>query len=333
MLGGTLGAPPLIARAGHIRAFAAFVALAVTSVVLMPVFPTPVAWLLFRALTGFVFAGLYAVIEAWINARATNANRARLYALYQIANFGATAGGQLTLRPLGPEGFQPFAAAGALMALAIVPMALTRVDPPAPPRTVRPRLFWLARVAPLACLASFAAGAANGASISLSPIFAAAIGMAPENVPLFTSAIVLGSALGIFPIGAISDRVDRRLVMAVAMACGAVLEIALARYASPSLWTIGLGFFVGLATYSLYTLTVSLANDGAAPQDLIHISVGLLFIYCVAAIASPAIASVMMRDFGPQALFVQNAIVHVAIAACALWGVARYPAAARRVGA
>ena len=317
MLGGTLGAPALIARAGHVRAFAAFVALAVASVVLMPIVPTPSAWLFFRAVTGFVFAGLYAVIEAWINARASNANRARLYALYQIANFGATAAGQMALRPLGPESFEPFAVSGALLALAIVPMALTRVEPPAAPRTVKPRLFWLARVAPLACLTAFAAGAANGASISLSPIFAADIGMSAENVPLFTSAIVLGSALGIFPIAAISDRMDRRLVIAVAMTFGAVLEIALARFASPSLWIVGLGFLVGLATYSLYTLTVSLANDGAAPQDLIHISVGLLFIYCVAAIASPAIASVLMRDFGPQALFVQNAFVHGVVAAVA----------------
>ena len=136
-------APALIRRAGHIRAFAAFVAVAVASAVLMPLFVTAPAWLLFRALTGLVFAGLYAVIEAWINAKPTNANRGRLYALYQIANFAATATGQMLLTPLGPAGFQPFAVAGALLALAIVPMAMTSVDPPDQPRTVRPRLLGL----------------------------------------------------------------------------------------------------------------------------------------------------------------------------------------------
>ena len=88
---------------------------------------------------------------------------------------------------------------------------------------------------------------------------------------------------------------------------------------------IALGFLVGLTTYSLYTLAVSIANDGANPHDLIFISVGLLFIYCVAAIVSPAVASVLMRDFGPQALFVQNALAHVAIAVCALWKVVVEP--------
>jgi MFS family permease len=319
MLAGTLAAPAIIRRGGHIRAFAAFVALAVVSVILMPVAVLPWAWLACRALIGFVFAGLYAVIESWINAKATNANRGALYALYQIANFVASASGQLALRPLGPDGFSAFAVAGALLALAIVPMAMTSVDPPAQPRSVRPRLIWLVRLAPLSCFAVLAAGAANGALFALGPVFAVEIGMTPTSVPLFTSSIVLGSALGVLPIALISDRVDRRLVIAAVMIAGAACEVALSRVAAPGAWLIVLGFLVGLTTYSLYTLAVSLANDRGAPHDLVFISVGLLFVYCVAAIAAPAVASVLMKDFGPQMLFVQNAYVHMAIAGLALW--------------
>jgi MFS family permease len=319
MLAGTLAAPIIIRRGGHIRAFAAFVALAVVSVVLMPVYVWPAAWLIFRALIGFVFAGLYAVIEAWINAKATNANRGALYALYQIANFSASATGQMAMQPLGPGGFGPFAVAAALMALAIVPMAMTSVEPPAQPRSIRPRLLWLIRAAPIACIAVLAAGAANGASFALGPVFAVDIGMTPDRAPLFTSAIVVGSALGVFPAGVISDRLDRRLVMAAVMIAGAATEVMLSGLTGPGFALIALGFLVGLTTYSLYTLAVSLANDGASPQDMIFISVGLLFIYCVAAIAAPALASILMRTFGPQALFLQNAYVHMAVAAVALW--------------
>ncbi len=325
MLAGTLFAPAIIRRGGHIRAFAAFVSLAVASVILMPVFVSPSAWLVFRALIGFVFAGLYAVIEAWINAKATNANRGALYASYQIANFAASATGQLALQPLGANGFSAFAVAGALLALAIVPMAMTSVEPPAQPRTVRPRLLWLIREAPLSCLAVLAAGAANGASFALGPVFAVEIGMTPDRAPIFTSAIVVGSALGVFPVGVISDRMDRRLVMAAVMIAGAGLEVMLTRLTGPGLALIALGFLVGLTTYSLYTLAVSLANDGASPHDMIFISVGLLFIYCIAAIAAPAIGSVLMRTFGPQALFLQNAYVHLAIAAAALWSLVTQP--------
>ncbi len=319
MLAGTLAAPAIIRRGGHIRAYAAFVALAVVSVILMPVMLTQWAWLLWRAVLGFVFAGLYAVIEAWINAKATNSNRGALYAIYQIANFAASAGGQLALKPFGPDGFASFAVAGALMAAATVPMAMTKVDPPAQPRSVRPRLVWLVRLAPLSCFAVLAAGAANGALFALGPVFAAEIGMTPTSVPLFTASIVLGSAFGVFPIGALSDRVDRRLIMAAVMIAGAACEVALSRVTTAGPWLIALGFLAGLTTYSLYTLAVSLANDRASPYDLVFISVGLLFIYCAAAIVAPAIASVLMKDFGPQMLFIQNAYVHLAIAALVLW--------------
>ncbi len=330
MLAGTLAAPAAIRRGGHIRAFAAFVALAVVSVVLMPVFVSPWGWLVFRALIGFVFAGIYAVIESWINAKATNSNRGALYALYQIANFSASASGQMLLPPLGPGGFSPFAVASALLALAILPMAMTSVDPPAQPRSVRPRLLWLIRVAPLSCLAALAAGAANGASFALGPIFAVGVGMSSDRAPLFTSAIVIGSAIGVFPLGSLSDRIDRRLVMAVAMAAGAACEIALSLQTGPGARLIGLGFLVGVTTYALYTLAVSLANDGASPHDLIFVSVGLLFIYCVAAIAAPAIASVLMQRFGPRALFLQSAAVHLAIAAFAAWRLIVEPPKPRR---
>jgi MFS family permease len=330
MLAGTLAAPAIIRRGGHIRAYAAFVALAVVSVILMPVMLSQWAWLSCRALIGFVFAGLYAVIEAWINAKATNANRGALYALYQIANFAASASGQLALKPLGAGGYSAFAVAGALLALAIVPMAMTSVDPPAQPRSVRPRLIWLVRMAPVACFAVLAAGAANGALFALGPVFAVGIGMAATNAPLFTSSIVLGSALGVLPIAAISDRVDRRLVIAAVMIAGAACEVGLSRLTAPGAWLLVLGFLVGLTTYSLYTLAVSLANDHGDPHDLIFISVGLLFIYCVAAIAAPALASVLMKDFGPRMLFIQNACVHTAVAALALWRLLAEPRRSRR---
>jgi MFS family permease len=331
MLAGTLAAPAIIRRAGHIRAFAAFVALAVASVVLMPVFVSPWVWLGCRALIGFVFAGVYAVIEAWINTRASDANRGGIYALYQIVSFAASAAGQMALQPLGAGGFAPFAFAAALLALAILPMAMTSVNPPVKPQTIHPRLLWLIRWAPVSCLAVLAAGAANGASVSLGPIFAVGIGMSPAAAPEFTAAIVVGSALGVLPIGMLSDRVDRRLVMAAAMIAGAAFEVALSRMDAPGLSVIALGFLVGLTTYSLYTLAVSIANDGASPLDLVFISVGLLFIYCVAAVVAPAVAAVLMRDFGPQTLFLQNAWVHIAIAAIALWSLVSTPKARRTV--
>ncbi len=330
MLAGTLASPAIVRRAGHIRAFSAFVAVGVVAMILMPAYVAPAPWMASRGALGFVFAGIYAVVESWINAKASNANRGALYGVYQIVNFVASAGGQLLLRFFAPLSFLAFTVGGALLALAIVPLTMTSVDPPVQPKSVRLRLRWLVRLAPVSAFASLAAGAANGASFALAPVYALGVGMTPSAAPLFTAAIVAGSALGVYPAGFLSDRMDRRLVIVVAMTTGAAFEAALASFRLAGASLVGMGFLVGLTTYTLYTLATSHANDRAKPSEMVLISAGLLFVYCIGAIAAPALASVLMRQFGPSALFAQGAIVHLAIAAFALWRLVREPRAAAK---
>ena len=161
------------------------------------------------------------------------------------------------------------------------------------------------------------------AAASLGGIYALRIGVSPGYVPLFTSSIVLGSAVGVLPVGLLSDRFDRRLVMIVMMAAGALCEFALAAFA-PSGWTLeGLGFAVGLTTYTLYTLSTSHASDRAGAADMVLVAAGLLFAYCIGAVLAPFIASELMTVFGPRALFVQNGLLHAAMAGFAAVGLFR----------
>jgi MFS family permease len=314
MLAGTLKTPAIVREVGHIRAFSAFLALAAVAVDVMPVWPNPTAWIASRAILGFSFAGVYAVVESWINGRANNANRGALYAIYQIVTFVASAGGQLLLRGLDASSFTPFTIGASLLALAILPLAVTRAFPPEQPRLVTLRLRWLIALSPISVAASLAAGAANGATFALGPVYALQIGVRPIAVPLFTSAIVFGSALGVYPAGWLSDRIDRRLILIGAMALSAAFEIALAAFKPLGLPLIELGFLVGLTSSTVYTLAVSLANDRAQTHEMVLVSAGLLFVYCVGAIVAPSLASLAMRALGPSALYWQNAAVHVALA-------------------
>jgi MFS family permease len=314
MLAGALKTPALVRRVGHIRAFAAFVAVGGVAIDVLPTLEYPAAWLISRALVGFVLAGVYAIVESWINGAATNANRGALFAIYQIVNFCASSTGQLLMSSLDPRTFLPFTVGSAFYALSIVPLALTKADAPELPSLVRVNFASIRKLAPVSLGGAFIAGACNGASISLAPVYALQIGVAPGKVPLFTSAIVIGSALGVYPVGRLSDRVDRRLIMAVAMAAGAAMEIALAVMEPTGLPLIVSGFLVGFTTYTLYTLAASIANDGADAHEMVLISAGLLFVYCIAGIAAPAIASLAMRGFGPSALFWQNGVCHAALA-------------------
>jgi MFS family permease len=319
MLLGTLQTPAIVRQVGHIRAFAAFVASAIVAVDIMPVFAGPAEWLVARALIGFAFAGIYAVFESWINAKANNRNRGSLYGVYQIVNFAAAATGQLMLRGLDPDGFVVFTVGSALFALAIVPLATTRADAPDLPRAVSLKLSWLIGLSPVSVAAALVAGAANGATFALAPVYALQSGVKPLAVPLFTAAIIVGSACGVYPIGRLSDRIDRRLIMAFVMAAGVTVELALILWRPLGAPLAALGFLVGLTTYSVYTLAVSLANDGAKTHDMVRVAAGLLFVYCLGAIVAPASASMAMRNFGASALFAQNALLHAGLALFAVW--------------
>jgi MFS family permease len=319
MLAGTLFAPAIVRRAGHVRAFAAFVAASVVVVIYCPVWVAPAAWLLMRAALGFAFAGLYGVIESWINSKATNSNRGALYGIYQIVTFGGSACGQFLLTLQSPSSFVLFSTSGALLALAIVPLAMSRVEQPIEPKTVMIRLGWLARTSPVAAVAAVGVGAANGAVFALGPIYALGLGLSPEAVPWFTTSVVLGSAVGVYPAGRLSDHFDRRLVFVIFAGVGASLEGALWLHKGAGASLVALGFAVGVSTYALYTLASSHANDRARADQTMLVSSGLLFLYCVGAILAPALAANLMRLYGPATLFAQNGLVHLALAAFTLW--------------
>ena len=329
MLAGTLAAPGLILRAGYIRAFSAFVSVAVIIALVYPVAVVPTVWVALRYCIGFVFSGFYAVIEAWLTDKSDNSNRGRVYAVYQVVSYGATAGGQEMLSVVAPRSAVLFSFVAAFFALAMLPMAFTKAEPPPRPRTVSLRLPWLARTAPVAAFASVAVGCANGSFWALAPVYGIGLGFDPSQVATFITAVILGTAAALYPVGRLSDRIDRRLMLIVVSALGAAAEVVLALGSALSFPIVcALGVAVGATTMVLYTLAVSHANDRAGPAHAVTVSSGILFLYCGGAIAAPILASALMSRFGVTALFVQNALTHAALAGFALWRtVGRMPAA------
>ena len=255
-----------------------------------------------------------------MQSRATNETRGGVYGFYQIVHFAGATLGQQLLQVDFITSFTLFSGASILTALAIIPLALTRSEPPGMPRSVRLRIGWLIGVSPVGATTAFAVGSANGALWFLAPIFALGAAQSPQRVAAFMTAIVLGSAVGVWPIGKISDRSDRRLVIVLCACLGAAVEAALWLYIGMPDWLlVGLGFTLGFVTLPLYMLAASQANDRSGPDHAIAVSSGLLFLYCLGAIFSPYAASFFMGRFGDSTLFAQNAAVHLALAAFTLW--------------
>lgn len=304
---GCLIAPFLVQRAGHIRAFTAMVGTAAATVLGHALVIDPIAWIVLRAITGFCLAGLYLIIESWLNDRATNENRGLIMSAYIVVNFGAITGGQMlvTLNPITT--FNSFAIASILCSLAVIPVALTRSAQPAPIAKVKFDPLPLYRAAPVGIVGVFMIGVANGAFWSLGPVFATGNGLDVNDSATLMSVAVVAGALSQWPVGQLSDRFDRRKVLAALLTCAALSGIALWRAPSDVTMLMIFGALFGALTLPGYSLAAAHAYDKTPPGGYVQTATTVLLANGAGSIFGPALASLMMARLGPSSLFLFTA--------------------------
>ena len=310
---GCIGTPFLIRRAGHIRAFTTLVSIIASAMVLHPVFVSFPAWAGLRALLGLSLAGLYMILETWLNDRASNANRGLLMAAYIMVNYAALAVGQLMVTLASPESFTLFAVGTVAMSISAIPLALTRQEQPRPLALVRFRPMALYRLSPVGLIGACAAGVANGAFWSLGAVAAVGIGMSVRDAAYFMALVTAAGAFAQWPVGRVSDRVDRRLVLITILCAAAVTGLLLAflPIAGPG-WFV-LAVFFGMAIAPSYSVAAAHAYDHAAHDDMVETATGLFLASAVGSIVGPLVASAMMERFGPPRLFLFTAMVQLAL--------------------
>jgi MFS family permease len=315
---GCLFSPYVILRAGHIRAFAAMVAVAAAVALAHALAPAPVPWILLRMITGFCLAGFYLVVESWLNDHASNENRGLVMSAYVVVNLVALAVGQMlvTLHPIHEAA--SFMIAAILSSLAIVPVALTRAQP-APITIVSFRPAQLYRAAPVALIASLMVGIANGAFWSLGPVSVAGSGLPVHQVAWFMTLAVLGGALAQWPIGRLSDRFDRRLVL-LALLIGALLTgVALWFTAASGALLLAFGVLFGALALPGYSLAAAHGYDKTPRGDVVATAATILLANGAGSVIGPLLASPLMSWHGPRVLFLFTAAAQTLLAAYVLY--------------
>lgn len=313
-------APALIRRIGHARAFSVFIAITAVVALFTGILIDDVVWVALRAATGFCIAGTSMIIESWLNERATNESRGAIFSFYIAITLIGVVGGQMTLT-LGDAATQTlFLACGVFYCLAILPTTLSNAATPKPLKAVKLDLPALYRTSPIACFGIFLIGIANGAYGTLGAVFGARAGLSQTGVALMMSLTIFAGALAQFPAGRISDRADRRHVLAVLSAVAAfagLLVVLLHPFDAVHL--IPLVVFYGAAANALYPIAVAHANDHAVPEDFVKVSGGLLLLFGIGTIIGPTIGGPIMTRFGPHHLFAVTAVSHLAIALYAVY--------------
>ena len=311
--GGCLIGSRIVRRVGHIRTFTAMVSLASAMVLAHAMVLNPVVWWICRGITGLSFAGLFMVIESWLNERSTNENRGRMFSIYTFINFTVVAVGQMMLTLADPRAFTLFASAAILISLAALPVALTRAEAPAPLQSVRLRLPYLYRCAPIGFAGAAVVGLGNGAFWSLAPVYVleSPLGGGADTVAVFMSLAVVSGAIAQWPFGHLSDRVDRRIVILVSCIGSAVVGIAMGMFAHR--WAAGLWVFpclFGWFVFPLYALCAAYMNDWIESGEFVEAAGVLLLLFAVGSVAGSVAAAAAMQVLGPSGLFFFTATVH-----------------------
>lgn len=317
---GCLRAPFLVRAVGHIRAFSVLAAISATLTLLYLTSGAPAVWIALRFVSGFALAGLYSIVEGWLAAAAPAFARGRILGAYLVAAKLATVIGQVLvgLGSLAVAGL--FVTASGLFSLALVPIALTRTAEPAAPRLVSLQIAPVWRVAPAAVAGCLAAGLLNAPISGLVPLWADRLGVPVALVVVLLSAMQIGSLLLQWPLGWLSDRIDRRLVILACAAGVALLSVVLALAAPlPALPLTLLCGLWGACSMSFYGICIAHASDHAAPDEMVRVSSGALFAWASGSTTGPLLAAPAMELIGPSGLFVYAAAVSAALALFVGW--------------
>lgn len=318
---GCLTIQRMMRAVGHVRTFASLAAIASASALTLVIWIDPVVWMVLRFITGVAFAGLFTVMEAWLNAGVTNEHRARLLAVYRVVDISVQSAAPYLIPVFGAASFAIFALASMMITLSMVPVALGDRSNPEPPQDVRIDIARAWAISPVGVFGALAAGLANGAVRSMGPVYAGDIGLGEAATVTFLSLGIVGGGIVQFPLGWLSDRWDRRGTILIVGTLAAIMALFLGVFGRSG----GLGllfvlnFLYGCAAMPIYPLSAAHANDRADRHEFVLLSAVLMLFWAVGAVGGPMFAAGFMQAFGAESLFLYVAFIHALFVAATFW--------------
>lgn len=314
--------PRLVRRVGHVRTFSTLTAIMSVCLLLSALFVDFFIWTLLRAAAGFCTAGCYMVAESWLNERVTNESRGTMFSIYAITTMVAVMAGQYFLVVADPRQQTLFIVGAILFALAVVPTAVSKAQSPAPLTNVSLDLLALYRNSPASFVGAILSGIISSSWTNFGPVFGQQSGLSSAGIASLLAAAMLGSIMFQYPLGKLSDLIDRRYAMALAGIIGIATGSTMTWMAGNSSYSWS--FYVaviayGGVIYSIYSLVVAHANDFAAPGEFVKTSGGLLILYGFGTMVGPLFAAQMMDLLGPSGVFTTTTMAHAAFASHAIF--------------
>ena len=297
-LAGSLYTGKLIKEVGHIRVFAALASLASTAVLVQILLIDPAAWIVMRLVTGFSFAGVYVVVESWLNARSDNETRGRILSIYMIVTYAGLAGGQLLFKVADPTSVSLFLLSSILLSIALIPLLISKVTAPLIEESESMSVTKLFKTASAGVLSLTLTSMVAGVVFGMGAVYAANAGMSISQTALFMSFFIAMGAIAQWPVGWVSDNFDRRLVIVVLCAVSTALIVVLYKINPQSNFFIIIFGLFGAAALPVYSLSVAHINDRLKPEQMTSASSTMVLFSGIGAAAGPITVGYLLHAFG-----------------------------------
>lgn len=312
-LAGSQITPILLQRVGHVRVFAAFGSLVSAAFVLYAVFVHPLAWMALRLVVGLCFSGLYVVAESWMNHSATNETRGQALSVYTIVQMLGMILGQMLLNVADPAGYDLFILLTVLVSVSFAPILLSSSPAPMHQTTARMNILELIQTSPLASIGMFFLGGIYSILFAMAPVFAVSKGLSVANVSVYVTMILIGGMVLQYPIGWLSDRMDRRHLIIGLTAMGCFAAIFGSFFSDNFAILLITALVLGGSSTPLYSLLVAYANDYLDVDKMPAASGGLMFLNGSGAMGGPIIAGFLMSRFGNHWFYITIAILMLVV--------------------
>jgi len=328
--------PKLVSKVGHIRVFAAFASMASLSSLVHALFVDPIVWTLARFLTGFSMIGILIIVESWLNDRATNKTRGKVLSLYMFFTFFAFTIGNLLLNISSPNSYEPFILISLLFSVALVPILLTKRKPPTFKKTSSIKIKELLKISPFGSFSMFCTGFIFAAMFAMLAVYAVTMNLTVFEISILLVGTTLAGAIFQWPIGSLSDKYDRRIIIIGCCVMSSIFgilsimssgiffeslnaeEMVRFNYFSSdgNMNKTNLFIFIILLsgmTLPMFALNLALVNDYIPKEKFVAAGAGLNIIFGLGAMAGPLICSVLMSFLGPNGFFIHLLIFLLAI--------------------
>ena len=318
-LGGSRMAPRLIQRVGHVRVFAALASIISAVMIFYPTWTDPWAWTAGRVLIGFCFSAVYVTAESWLNNAATNETRGQSLSLYMIVQMMGIVMAQGLLVVADPSSFIPFVIPSVLVSMAITPILLSATPTPAF-ETTKPmglRELWVA--SPLGCVGMFLLGGIFAAQFGMSSVYGTQADLDLSQISTFIATFFVAAVITQYPIGWISDRMDRRSLITIVAGIGSIGAVIGLFFGSDFNMLLVSAFLIGGMSNPLYSLLLAHTNDFLDFDDMAAASGGLVFLSGLGAVAGPLIVGALMERVGPHGFYIFTLALFMAMLAYAMY--------------